>query len=103
MRTSTGRGGAAACARHQLQSFRRCQFRFHFGVLPRCTLCPLFDAQRALRDQLGENPLPGLHFELSLGPILTALLGGEPPPPPGDLSDWQAPDFPPEDWSNGNG
>jgi len=92
----------AACARHQLHSFHRCQFRFHFGVLPRCALCPLFDAQRALRDQLGENPLPALTFEIKLGPTLTALLRGEPPPPPDQQTDWQVPDFPPAHWNDGN-
>ena len=66
-----------------------------YGVLPRCSVCPLFDAERAIRDVLGENP-PGNVVELTLGPNLLALLGRELPSnlDPG----FEVPDFPPEEW-----
>jgi hypothetical protein len=85
----------AWCASFQLKSFRACLFHFGYGVLPRCSVCPLFDAERAIRDIMGENP-PGNLVELSLGPKLRALLAGELPP---DLDqDFELPDFPPEEW-----
>ena len=40
----------AWCASSQLKTFGTCQFRFYYGVLPRCSLCPLFDAERAFRE-----------------------------------------------------
>ena len=88
------------CASSQLKSFRACRFHFGYGVLPRCAVCPLFDAERAIRDILGENPPPGMVFEITLGPNAEALLGGE---PPADLAEgfdpgWQLPDFPPAEW-----
>ena len=49
----------AWCASSQLKSHGACRFRFFYGVLPRCSVCPLFDAERAIRDVLGENPPPG--------------------------------------------
>jgi hypothetical protein len=49
----------AWCASFQLKSFGACRFRFFHGVFSRCSLCPLFDAERAIRDVLGENPPPG--------------------------------------------
>jgi hypothetical protein len=86
----------ARCASFQLSSFRACRFRFYWGVLPRCALCPLFDAERAIRDVLGENPPPGTMFEITLGPNARALLAGELPP---ELNrDVEVPDFPPEEW-----
>ena len=90
----------AWCASFQLKSFRACRFHFGYGVLPRCSVCPLFDAERAIRDVLGENPPPGNVVEITLGPNLQALLGGELPPTLAQGSDpsWQVPDFPPEDW-----
>jgi hypothetical protein len=89
-------GEMAWCASFQLKSFGDCRFRFFYGVLPRCSLCPLFDAERAVRDALGENPPPGMVFEITLGPNLQALLRRE---RPSDVKgDWQAPDFPPEEW-----
>jgi hypothetical protein len=85
----------AWCASFQLTSFRVCRFHFGYGVLPRCSVCPLFDAERAIRDVLGEIP-PGNVVELTLGPNLLALLGGELPSnlDPG----FEVPDFPPEEW-----
>ena len=86
----------AWCASFQLKSFRACRFHFGFGVLPRCSVCPLFDAERAIRDIFGENPPPGFVFEITLGPNLRALLAGELPP---DLDeDFEVPDFLPEEW-----
>ena len=86
----------AWCASFHLTSFRACRFHFGYGVLPRCSVCPLFDAERAIRDILGENPPPGNVVEITLGPNLLALLGGELPPnlDPG----FEVPDFPPEEW-----
>jgi hypothetical protein len=89
----------AWCASSQLKSFGECRFRFSYGVFPRCSLCPLFDGERAIRDVLGENPLPAIVLEITYGPKLRALLRG-------DLDglaqeseqDWQVPDFPPEGW-----
>jgi hypothetical protein len=68
--------------------------------LPRCSLCPLFDAERAIRDVLGENPPPGMVLEITLGPSLQALLRGELPPhlAPGSDPGFEVPDFPPEEW-----
>jgi len=89
----------AWCASSQLKSFGACRFRFSYGVFPRCSLCPLFDSERAIRDMLGENPLPPIALEITYGPKLRALLEG-------DLEslaqeseqDWQVPDFPPKEW-----
>ena len=86
----------AWCASFQLKSFRACRFHFGYGVLPRCSVCPLFDAERAIRDILGENPPPGNVVEITLGPNLRALLAGELPPDRDE--DFEVPDFPPEEW-----
>ena len=64
----------AWCASFYLESFRACRFHFGYGVLPRCSVCPLFDAERAIRDILGENPRPGAVVEITIGPRLRALL-----------------------------
>ena len=90
----------AWCASSQLNSFRDCRFRFYWGVFPRCSLCPLFDAQRAIRDVLGENGPPGMVFEIRFGPGPQALLRGESPSTSSEEldSDWNVPDFPPEEW-----
>ena len=85
----------AWCASSQLASFRACRWRFYHGIWPRCSLCPLFDAERAIRDALGENPPPGLVLEITLGPNLRAL--GE------EFSHElepavEVPDFLPEEW-----
>lgn len=88
------------CASSQLRMYGACRFRFSYGVFPRCSLCPLFDAERAIRDMLGENPLPATVLEITLGPNLRALLRGELPPDPGGDPEpgWEVPDFPPEAW-----
>jgi hypothetical protein len=95
----------AWCASGQLKAFGECRFRFDWGVLPRCSLCPLFDAERAIRDLLGENGPPGMVFEIRFGPRVQALLRGE--SPSGDEKgldrDWQVPDFAPEEWRNSTG
>jgi len=89
----------AWCASSQLKSFGECRFRFDWGVLPRCSLCPLFDAQRAIRDALGENGPPGMVFEIRFGPRLQALLRGESPSSSEELdADWHVPDFAPKEW-----
>ncbi|MEP6995730.1 MAG: hypothetical protein ABI968_14505 [Acidobacteriota bacterium] len=105
----------AWCASFQLETFGACRFRFEYGVLPRCAVCPLFDAERAIRAGLREEPAPAQPsesafgaddsepsfgsegFEISFGPDLLTLLDGE-------LPDWidadfLFPDFPPEEWA----
>jgi hypothetical protein len=81
-----------------------CRFRFIYGVLPRCSVCPLFDAERAIRDVLGENPPPPNVLEITLGPDLRALLQGEllSSTEEHDL-DLEIPDFPPEGWGEPGG
>ncbi len=66
----------AWCASAQLKTFGDCRFRFDLGVLPRCSLCPLFDAERVIRDLLGEIGPPGMVFEIRFGPRAQALLRG---------------------------
>jgi hypothetical protein len=88
----------AWCASSQLESFGDCRFRFYYGIFPRCSFCPLFDAERAIRDVLGENPPPGMVFEITFGPNLRAVLRGELPPAQESEPDWQIPDFPPDEW-----
>jgi hypothetical protein len=91
----------AWCASFQLKAFRACRFHFGYGVLPRCSVCPLFDAERAIRDIMGENPPPGNVIEITLGPNLHALLAGEFPP---ELDpDSEVPDFVPEEWTDSAG
>jgi hypothetical protein len=85
----------AWCASFQLTSFRACRNPFYWGVWPRCSVCPLFDAERAIRDVLGENPPPGFHFEITFGPNVRALGTGLPPDPD---DDFEIPDCPPEEW-----
>jgi len=53
----------AWCASFQLSTFGECRERFQWGVLPRCALCPLFDAERALRAGIREEPVPGEHLQ----------------------------------------
>ncbi len=88
------------CASSQLKAFGDCRFRFSYGVFPRCSLCPLFDAERAIRDVLGENdPQPATVLEITLGPRLRALLRGELANLAEDPGlDSEVPDFPPEGW-----
>ena len=86
----------AWCASFNLKSFRACRFHFGNGILPRCSVCPLFDVERAIHDILGENPRTGAIVEISIGPKLRALLAGELPP---EDEDSQVPDFVPEEWT----
>jgi hypothetical protein len=109
----------AWCASFQLSSFGGCRERFEQGVLPRCALCPLFDAERAIRAGFREQPVAGELVQIGFGqaefgigpepdfsivtdldflfdPDVLALLGG-------DIPDWMdvsglVPDFPPEEW-----
>jgi len=89
----------AWCASSQLGWFGECRVRFFHGVLPRCSLCPLFDVERAVRDVLGENT-PNM-IEIRFPPRIEALLAGEPLPPliapPVDPS-WRIPDSIPAEW-----
>jgi hypothetical protein len=85
----------AWCAAWQLRSFRACRFRFYHGVLPRCSLCPLFDAERAILDVYGQNPFPTAERDIALDPILRRLQNGE--------LRWQVPDFPPTIWPEAAG
>ena len=89
----------AWCASEQLGWFGECRFRFFYGVLPRCALCPLFNLERATRDVLGENT-PN-RIEIRFPPRIEALLAGEPPPPitaPQLDPNWRIPDYPPDEW-----
>ncbi|MGH3137619.1 MAG: hypothetical protein ACRDPV_14125 [Gaiellaceae bacterium] len=89
----------AWCASSQLTSFRACRVRFYWGIHPKCSLCPLFDAERAVRDALGENPPPGLVLEISFGPNLRGLVEL----PPNVDPEWQAPDYLPAEWGQDAG
>jgi len=90
----------AWCASSQLKSYGGCRFRFVYGVFPRCSLCPLFDAERAIRDVLGENPPAAMVFEIRLGPALRALLEKVPSDlVEGSDLDSEVPDFVPEGWA----
>jgi hypothetical protein len=93
------------CASSQLKAHGACRFRFYYGVFPRCSVCPLFDSERAIRDVLGENPPPATVFEIRFGPRLQALLRGEVPPnlTEGSDPDFEVPDFPPEEWQEPRG
>jgi hypothetical protein len=108
----------AWCASFQLTSFGDCRERFAYGVLPRCALCALFDAERAIRAGLREEPAPTPPSEIRFGevelgpepdfrivtdidfifnPDLLAQLDGE-------IPDWidlspLIPDFPPAEWA----
>jgi hypothetical protein len=90
------------CASSQLAWFGECRFRFFYGVQPRCSLCPLFDLERAVRDVSGENT-PNT-IEIRLPPSIEALLAGRPPPPiiaPPLDPNWKIPDRPPaECWQD---
>ncbi len=92
----------ARCASSQLKSFRDCRFGFYFGIPPRCSLCPLLDVQRAVGDALGENTPAGMVLEVRPGPRLRALGRGElsPTNKQGLDLDWNAPDFPPPEWTH---
>ena len=89
----------AWCASSQLKLFGECRFRFSYGVFPRCALCPLLEIERAVRDMLGENPIPPVVLEITYGPRLRALLRGELDKLDQEFEeDWQVPDFPPKEW-----
>jgi hypothetical protein len=89
----------AWCASSQLKLFGECRFRFSYGVLPRCALCPLLEIERAVRDMLGENPLPAVMIEIKYGPRLQALMRGELDKLDQEYEeDWEVPDFPPKEW-----
>ena len=46
----------AWCASAQLKAHGACHFRFSYGVFPRCSLCPLFERERAIsRPARGES------------------------------------------------
>jgi hypothetical protein len=57
----------AWCACFQLTSFGDCRERFDHGVLPRCALCPLFDAERAIRAGIREDRAPGQRVQIGFG------------------------------------
>jgi hypothetical protein len=113
----------AWCASFQLSSFEDCRERFDYGVLPRCALCPLFDAEQAIRAESREDPAPAerrvqigfgeaelipepdftkiTDLDFIFNPDLLALLDGE-------IPDWMdlsglVPDFPPEEWGQAAG
>jgi hypothetical protein len=89
----------AWCASSQLGWFDECRVRFFHGVPPRCSLCPLFDVERAVRDVLGENT-PNM-IEIRFPPRIEAILAGDPPPPliaPRVDPNWRIPDSPPAEW-----
>ena len=95
----------AWCGSAQLKAFGACRFRFDLGVFPRCSLCPLFDAERAIRDVLRENGPRGTVLEIRFGSRVQALLRGESPSMSEEELDpgWHVPDFAPEEWRNSSG
>jgi hypothetical protein len=94
----------AWCASSQLKLFGECRFRFSYGVFARCALCPLLEIERAVRDMLGENPLPPVMIEIKYGPRLQALLRGELDKLDQEFAeDWQVPAFLPEEWGEPSG
>ena len=100
----------AWCASFYLSFFGACREHFAHGVLPRCALCPLFDAERAIRAGMREGAAPRLSvgaekpiendegsYEIVYGTDLLELLNW-------DLPEWidadfLFPDFPPEEWA----
>jgi hypothetical protein len=85
------------CANREIPP--RSNFRFSYGVFPRCALCPLLEVERAVRDMLGENPIPPIAIEIEYGPRLRALLRGELDKLDQEFEeDCEVPDFPPEGW-----
>jgi hypothetical protein len=89
----------AWCASFQLKSFGACRWRFRYGVLPRCSVCPLFDAERAIREVMPQEPPP--ETILVVLPRLHLRDLHEAPRPHWDArSDThpQIPDFVPEEW-----
>jgi hypothetical protein len=92
----------AWCAAFQLQVFAACHWRFSYGVLPRCSGCPLFDAERAFRETWRPGRPPATIF------VVRRLLRDVREAP---LPDWDeradtrphAPDFVPEEWQDPTG
>jgi hypothetical protein len=79
---------------------RRLPLPLRLRDLPRCSLCPLFDPERAIRDVLGANPPSAGALETMLGVRVWALLRGELLP---SLTRESAPSlefsgFAPEEW-----
>lgn len=89
----------AWCAASQLKNWGICRFRYVHGIMPRCSLCPLFDVERAIRDILGENPPPSIDIEINLGPNLRAVLRGEIPSGRDPELPAVVPDFVPAEWT----
>lgn len=89
----------AWCASFQLKSFGTCQWSFRYGVLPRCSVCPLFDAERAIREVLPQDPPATTIFLVSPRPQLRDLHEA-PPPECDDRPDTrpQIPNFVPKEW-----
>jgi hypothetical protein len=89
----------AWCAAFQLQVFAACHWHFTHGVLPRCSGCPLFDAERAFREALrpGRRPLTIFVARRLLRDVREA-----PVPDWDDRSDTRPhiPDFVPEEWQD---
>jgi hypothetical protein len=71
----------AWCASFELQAFRGCRFHFGYGVLPRCSVCPLFDAERAIRDNHGREPAGGRRRDHPWPQASRAACGGTPARP----------------------
>jgi hypothetical protein len=88
----------AWCASAQLKNWGICRLRFDHGIWPRCSQCPLFDVERAIRDLLGENPPPAIDLEIRIGPNLRAALRGDIPPGV-DPDPPVVPDFVPGEWT----
>ena len=87
----------AWCASFQLTSFGNCRERFDYGVLPRCALCPLFDAERAIQAAVRKDQPPAPIAQIIIAAEPWALLQDEFPP---DLDPgWRVPDFPPAEWA----
>ncbi len=91
----------AWCASCQLQSFGECRWRFDYGILPRCALCPLFDGERAIRELLARDQREAPVLAIIIGPDAWALLQEELPPHLDPR--WRAPDFPPAEWGEPEG
>jgi hypothetical protein len=64
----------------------------------------LLEVERAVREMLGENPIPPIVLEITYGPRLQALMQGELDKLGQEFpEDWQVPDFPPEEWGEPSG
>ncbi|HEY2940001.1 MAG TPA: hypothetical protein VGJ27_09315, partial [Gaiellaceae bacterium] len=64
----------------------------------------VLEVERAVRDMLGEDPIPPVVLEITYGPRLRALLRGELDKLAQELEeDWKVPDFPPKEWGEPEG